>query len=93
VGRPFRALSDIYAEHLESPGTKAYSVQEAAEMFRQFAHVEFRTQLSFGDLLQGSVGQRHAGLLLTAAKTLWPRWFIKRFLQNHGLQLMIEAKK
>ena len=33
AGRPFRSLSDIYANHLESPGTKAYTVQEAREMF------------------------------------------------------------
>lgn len=93
VGRPFRALNDIYAEHLESPGTKAYSIAEARAMFAMFSSVNVRIQLSFGDLLQGAVGQRHRGLLLTAAKYVWPRWLIRRVCKNHGLGLLIEATK
>ena len=92
-GRPSRPLSDIYANHLESPGTKAYSTEEAREMFDEFSQVDVQTQLNFGDLLQGSVGQRHKGMLLTTAKSLWPRWFLKRALKDHGLYLLIEATK
>ncbi|MBI3469258.1 MAG: methyltransferase domain-containing protein [Planctomycetes bacterium] len=91
--RPFRSLSDIYANHLESPGTKAYSTQEARVMFGRFSQVSIRTQLSFGDLLQGAVGQRHGGMLLTVAKNLWPRWLLKRIFRGHGLGLLIEARK
>jgi hypothetical protein len=31
--------------------------------------------------------------VLTVAKRLWPRWFIKKLLRNHGLFMMIEATK
>lgn len=92
-GRPFRSLYDIYANHLESPGTKAYSIQEASAMFGKFSQVNIRTQLSFGDLLQGTVGQRHIGILLTLAKKMWPRRLLKILFKNHGLMLLIEARK
>jgi ubiquinone/menaquinone biosynthesis C-methylase UbiE len=93
AGKPFRSLSDIYANQLESPGTKAYSVSEARQLFRDYSQVDFHTQLSVGDLLEGSAGQRHRGTLLTLAKKLWPRALIKFFLKRHGLFLMIEARK
>ncbi len=93
AGHPFRSLSDIYANHLESPGTKAYTVKEAQAMCAKFSQVSVRTQLSFGDLLQGAVGQRHRGVLLTTAKNLWPRWLIKRLFKYYGMGLFIEAKK
>lgn len=32
AGRPWRSLRSIYAEHLESPGTKAYSYIEARQL-------------------------------------------------------------
>lgn len=92
-GRPGRSLADIYANHLESPGTKAYSVEEAREMFSAFASVEMTTQLSFGDLLLGEVGQRHRGALLSAARALWPRPLIRSLLGGYGLYLLIEVRK
>lgn len=91
--RPFRSLREIYAQHLESPGTKAYTTEEARAMFSQFSQVSIKTQLTFGDLLQGAVGQRHKGIILTLAKALWPRWLLKMICKNHGLYLLIEATK
>lgn len=92
-GHPLRTLTDIYATHLESPGTKAYSVSEARTLLAHFNRVSATSQLSFGDLLQGNVGQRHEGLLLLAAKVLWPRWLLRRLFAGHGLFLLIEAQK
>lgn len=93
AGRPGTPLAEIYARHLESPGTKAYSVREARELFAPFSRTDIRVQLGMGDLLQGAVGQRHGGLLLTTAKALWPRPLIRTLFKNHGLGLMIEAVK
>lgn len=92
-GRPFRSWGSIYANHLESPGTKAYSVRETRNLFAKFSEVHVHVQLSFGDLLDGEVGQQHKGVLLTWAKQVWPRKFIGHFLKNYGLYLCIEAKK
>ena len=91
--RPRRTLADIYATHLESPGTKAYTVGEAEKLFAGFSTVTPRVQLSHGDLLEGGVGQRHAGLALSLARAVWPRRLITRTLPNHGLALLIEARK
>lgn len=92
-GRPFRSLYDIYFNHLESTGTKAYSIDEARVMLSQFAKVDTKVQLNFGDLLEGAVGQRHRGILLSVAKRLWPRKLLRVLFKNHGLMLLIEAQK
>lgn len=91
AGRPFRSVRDVYAEHLESPGTKAYTVAEARELFADFAETEIHVQLNHGDLLEGSVGQRHGGGLPALAKRLWPRWLLRRLARRRGLYLLITA--
>lgn len=93
AGRPWRGLAEIYAAHLESPGTKAYSRAEAAAMFAGFRTVGIEIQLNHGDLLQGAVGQRHRGRLLSIAKAVWPRWLIRAVFPGLGLYLLITAEK
>lgn len=93
AGHPFKSLDSIYFDYLESPGTKAYTVKEAKKMCSSFSNLNINTQLSFGDLLEGGVGQRHRGILLSVAKYLWPRKLIKILFKKHGLLLFIEAKK
>jgi ubiquinone/menaquinone biosynthesis C-methylase UbiE len=89
----FRSLSYIYSNFLESPGTKAYTIHEARELFRDFASFQYRIQLGTGDLMLGESGQRHQGVLLNIAKKLWPRKLLNKFFKNHGSLLMIEAVK
>jgi SAM-dependent methyltransferase len=92
-GRPGRGLGEIYWHHLESPGTKAYTVAEARRLFARFREVDCRVQLAFGDLLLGEVGQRHRGILLAIAKQLWPRFLLRRAFRRHGLYLLIDSRK
>jgi hypothetical protein len=80
-------------DDMQSPGPKAYSVIEAQDMFSGFASVKVRPALQCGDLLQGAVGQRHQGALLSIARTVWPRWLIRRFGARHGTMLLLEARK
>ncbi len=91
--QPFRPLRDIYAHHLESPGTKAFTIAEARALFASFSSTDLRICLGPGDLLEGAVGQRHRGFLLRAAKAVWPRWFIRRAMKGHGLGMLITAVK
>lgn len=91
--RPWKGLADIFAEYLESPGTKAYSVDEAREMLSEFREVNIRTVLTHGDLLESGAGQRHGGPLLTTARLLWPRALLRRFFASRGLFLLITAVK
>lgn len=91
--RPFRSLSYIYSKYLESPGTKAYSYNEARILFEDFEIQSIESPLNHADLLESDVGQRHRGVLLDVAKRLWPRRFLKLFFKNHGIFLMISCQK
>lgn len=91
--QPWRSLASLYAEHLESPGTKAYTIAEARDLFRSFTEVNIRTVLTHGDLLTSDAGQRHRGSLLTMARTIWPRRMIESLVPWAGLFMLIEARK
>lgn len=92
-GRLRMRLEEVYARYLESPGTKAYTVAEGRVLADGFRDIDVRVQLSFGDLLEGAVGQRHRSAMLSLAKALWPRWLIKRAFANCGGYLLIRAKR
>ena len=91
-GHPGRSLQDIYAHHLESPGTKGYTVSEAQRLVASFSSCDVRCALSFADLLLGEAGRQHRGPWLTFAKRVWPRPLIRR-VPGLGLLLLIEARK
>jgi ubiquinone/menaquinone biosynthesis C-methylase UbiE len=93
AGKPFRSLRDVYAKHLESPGTKAYSCREAKRLCSRFSSVLTRVELTHGDLLEGAVGQQHGGRFLALAKRLWPRWLLKILGRRLGCNLIIIAHK
>lgn len=92
-GRPFAGMTHIYATHLESPGTKAYAVAEARDLCAGFREVTIRTELTHGDLLTSGAGQRHRGALLSIARRIWPRRFLRRFARQRGLFMLIECVK
>jgi ubiquinone/menaquinone biosynthesis C-methylase UbiE len=92
AGHPSRSLREIYAHHLESPGTKGYTVSEARRLVALFALCDVRCAVSFADLLLGEVGQQHASPGFTLAKRVWPRPLIRR-MPMLGLLLLIEARK
>jgi ubiquinone/menaquinone biosynthesis C-methylase UbiE len=91
-GHPARSLKAIYAHHLESPGTKGYTISEARRLVAPFSTCDIRCAVSFADLLLGDVGQQHGGPWLTLAKRVWPRPLIRR-MPMLGLLLLIEARK
>jgi SAM-dependent methyltransferase len=87
------SLDEVYRDHLESPGTKAYSLVDAKALLAGFDDIDLRIELTHGDLLLSQAGQRHGGLLLTTARALWPRPLIRGLLKRHGLFLLMTAKK
>jgi SAM-dependent methyltransferase len=91
--RPFTSLNTIYANYLESPGTKAYSRKEARQLVDKFSNVNIWTVLTHGDLLESDAGQRHQGAYLDLARKIWPCWLIRHLLPRAGLFMLIEAKK
>jgi SAM-dependent methyltransferase len=92
-GRPWTSLSKIYGEYLESPGTKAYTVDEARQLFTGFEIDDIRSFLTHADLLTSDVGQRHRGRALSLARHYWPRRFIRAWFPTHGLFLTVRARK
>ncbi|MGH7439762.1 MAG: class I SAM-dependent methyltransferase [Polyangiaceae bacterium] len=52
-GRPTRSLSDVLASHVESPGTKAYTVGEARDLFAGASRVHVETVVTGYDLRVG----------------------------------------
>ena len=92
AGRPARSWRDVVAHHLESPGTQAFTVREARQLFRSFRSAEVRVELSQGDLLDGDIGRHHGSRLLPLARAVWPRWFVRTALRRQGLCLLIEAR-
>lgn len=93
AGKPWRSLSDIYSHYLESPGTKAYTMNEARKLFSRFVDVKISTVLTHGDLLESDAGQRHRGIMLAIAKRIWPRHLFKLLLPTNGLFMLIEVRK
>lgn len=91
--RPWTSLTEIYAQYLESPGMKTYTVGEARQMMAAYDDVEAKVWLSHGDLLTSEAGQRHRGAALDIARRVWPRSLISRWFGNHGLFLTIRGRK
>ncbi len=92
-GTPWRSLASVYAEHLESPGTQAFTVEQARAMCAQFESVSITTVLTHGDLLTSGAGARHDGVLLRTARRVWPRRLIRRWFPRSGLFMLITATK
>ena len=78
--RPFQSLKNIIANHHESPGTKAYTVAEARQMFSAFKELEIRVRLTPYDLRY----RRDKYL---------PRWVGKLIPQRLGWFMVIRGRK
>lgn len=92
-GKPRMSLASIYDQYLESPGTKAYTIEEARQLFTGFEIQDIHTELTHADLLTSDVGQRHRGRALDLARRFWPRRLINTFFPSHGLFLLVRARK
>lgn len=92
-GQPWRSRAEVFAEHLESPGTQAFTTSQARAMCSKFERTHIFTQLTHADLLTSGAGQRHQGLLLDVARRLWPRRLIQRWLPHNGMFMFITARK
>lgn len=81
--------------HLESPGTKAYTVGEGRRLVEDagFEGVELTTRLSAGDLLSMRRSAKYGGLLDRALWQLYPRWLVRALGDRFGLYLLIRARK
>ncbi len=88
-----RSLRQAVYDHLESPGTKSYTQEEARAMLQGFEQVEFRQAFSPGDLLLNEPSARFQGLVYRIIWRLYPRFLIRRFGDKWELFLLICARK
>jgi SAM-dependent methyltransferase len=91
--RPWKGPRWAIARFLESPGTKAFTVAEARELFVGFSSVEIRTQLGTGDLLLMRPGAKYQSWPHRLVWTLYPRRLIRLTGNRFGLGMLIEATK
>lgn len=91
--RPWLSFEYIYRHYLESPGTKAYTYDEARALFPGAVSIEISSPLTHSDLLTSESGQRHRGVVLRIAKALWHRWILRWLFPNQGLGLLLTIRK
>jgi ubiquinone/menaquinone biosynthesis C-methylase UbiE len=88
-----KSLRQAVHDHLESPGTKSYTQEEARATLQGFEQVEFRQAFSPGDLLLNEPSARFQGLAYRIIWRLYPRSLIRMFGDKWGLFLLIAARK
>jgi ubiquinone/menaquinone biosynthesis C-methylase UbiE len=88
-----KSLRQAVYDHLESPGTKSYTQEEARAMLQGLEQVEFRQAFSPGDLLLNEPSARFQRLVYRIIWRLYPRFLIRTFGDKWGLFLLICARK
>jgi len=88
-----KSLRQAVYDHLESPGTKSYTQEEARAMLQGFEQVEFRQAFSPGDLLLNEPSARFQRLAYRIIWRLYPRFLIRIFGDEWGLFLLVSARK
>ena len=93
AGTPWRSPRSVVAEHLESPGTKVYSPDEARSLFAGFHVKRCWPVLCPADLMLNAPSPKHQGWIDRLAWRLWPRPLIRAVGDRMGSFLLIEAQR
>jgi len=91
--RPWVSPRQAVFEHLESPGTKAYTLAEAKDLVAMFDRSDVRPQLAHGDLLLMPPAAKYRRWHHKLAWKLYPRWAVRLLGDRLGTGLLIEAVK
>jgi ubiquinone/menaquinone biosynthesis C-methylase UbiE len=88
-----KSLRQSVYGHLESPGTKSYTREEARKVLQGFEQIEFRQAFSPGDLLLNQPSTRFQSPAYRIIWRLFPRLLVRLFGKKLGLFLLISARK
>ena len=91
--QPWRSPTWAVFHHLESPGTKTFTLDEARRLFASFETVTVKSQLGPGDLLTVKPSAKYSSPWIQLAWRLYPRWFIRLLGDRFGLGLLVHAIK
>ncbi len=94
-GKPRMTAREAIFNHLESPGTKAYTVGEARRFLTGigFSGIWLSTKLAPGDLLTIKPGRKYSSPIYRLVWRLYPRPLVRLLGDRYGLNLLIKAKK
>lgn len=88
-----KSLRQCVFQHLESPGTKSYTHDEARQLMSGFGEIELRVEFSAGDLLLHQPSARFQSAYYRLLWKSFPRFLVRRFGRRFGLFLLISATK
>ena len=94
-GKFWHSMAWAIFHHLESPGTKAYTVKKAREMLTEigYKNIHLKTKLCAGDLLEIKPSKKYQSAIYKIIWKLYPRFLVKLFGDRFGLNLLITATK
>jgi len=89
--RPWKSPRWAIFNHLESPGTKAYTESETRQLFTDFETVTMRTAFLPGDTLSMRRSEKYSGSLSKLVFGLYPRPLVRALGPRFGFARLIEA--
>lgn len=94
-GKFSMTMKEAIYEDLESPGTKAYTLEEARDLVAQagFEKTKVTAKLGPGDLLTIKPSAKYDSPVFRMIWRVYPRWLARLLGDRYGLDLLIEAKK
>lgn len=89
------SMKDVIFDHLESPGTKAYTTPEAKSFITEigFSNLNLDTKLGPGDLLTIKPSEKYQSSIYKMVWRVYPRFLVRLLGNRLGLYLLITATK
>ena len=88
-----KSLRQCVFDHLESPGTKSYTLEQARKLMSGFGEVTMRVAFSPGDLLLHDPSTKFQSSFYRLIWRVFPRFLLRRVGRRWGLFLLITATK
>src|SRR5262245_48349096 len=90
-GRFTASLKDVMFDHLESPGTKGFTVREARQLLETsgFHEINVWTKLGLGDLLTLKLSKKYDSKVYKFISVVYPCWLVRLMGDRYGLNLMM----
>ncbi|MBM4343314.1 MAG: class I SAM-dependent methyltransferase [Deltaproteobacteria bacterium] len=92
-GQVWKSPRQAVHEHLESPGTKAYTLKEFDQLLKGFGDRRYEVVFLGGDLLSYRRSKKYQSPVHRVIWAVYPTGLVKRFGKGLGHGTLIEARK